>query len=508
MRDIVAVKHSPLPECYSWIEDDPNLRRWETDPACRLLRIGGDPGKGKTMLMISLVQKLEAMKEGSPTTYFFCQSTDNRLLSATSVLQGLIWYLVTSNPELGDEFDNTFRTRGEKPFCTPNADFAELSKLLSKLLSHPQATRINVLVDALDECDVDKDKLLRFIAEDSKQVASKAKWLVSSRNHRNIEEALDSTDHNLTTLSLELNSSHVAQAVNSFIEVQTEELARKKGLTADVKERLQQELMRKADATFLWVALVTKELTNVTARKILNRARAYPSTLKAFYRRMLEHLLDQDDEEDRALCTSVMRGVVLAQRPLSLAELAVVAGLPAEEFVRDEDISDLVRSCGSFVDIRENTCYFVHQSAKDFFLDLEAGKGIFEEGLQAEHDQIFYRSLDAMNWVLTKENICALKHPGSSPLNSNEVYSTQLWTIRYACSFWMVHLELSLEDIASRSTIQPGRLGADIAGMIYNFLIEKCLRWVEALANLGQLSVAITTLGNLEQLCAVCTIPG
>lgn len=96
MRDIIDAKHSPLPQCYSWIEDDPNLKQWENDQACRLLRIGGDPGKGKTMLMISLVQKLEATKEGCPTTYFFCQSTDNRLNSATSVLQGLIWYLVTS----------------------------------------------------------------------------------------------------------------------------------------------------------------------------------------------------------------------------------------------------------------------------------------------------------------------------------------------------------------------------------------------------------------------------
>ena len=59
MKNIMAAKHSPLPECYSWIEDDPNLRRWKRDKECRLLRIGGDPGKGKTMLMISLVQKLE-----------------------------------------------------------------------------------------------------------------------------------------------------------------------------------------------------------------------------------------------------------------------------------------------------------------------------------------------------------------------------------------------------------------------------------------------------------------
>lgn len=72
---------------------------------------------------------------------------------------------------------------------------------------------------------------------------------------------------------------------------------------------------------------------------------------------MLDQLLSQDEEEeDVALCKSVIRGAVLSQRPLSLAELGVVAGLSDREFARDEHISDLVRSCGSLVDIRDNVC--------------------------------------------------------------------------------------------------------------------------------------------------------
>ena len=543
MRDIIDAKHSPLPQCYSWIEDDPNLRRWETDPACRILRIGGDPGKGKTMLMISLVQKLEAMEEGPPMTYFFCQSTDNRLHSATSVLQGLIWHLVTSHPELSDVFDNTFRTRGEKPFCSPDADFAELSKLMSKLLSHPKATRINVLVDALDECDVDKDKLLRFIAEDSKQRKSKAKWLVSSRNHPDIERKLNSRDETRRTLSLELNFAHVSQAVDAFIDMQVEELESANGsFSVEAKTELRRELKRKAEATFLWVALVFKELEKVPARKILEHIKRFPATLEALYGRMLEQIKEQGGE-DTALCRSVMRAVVLAQRPLSLAELGVVAGLPEREFSRQEHISQLVRSCGSFVDIRDDICYFVHQSVKDFFLDPRGGKGIFGEGLRAEHEHIFSRSLAAMSKVLIRDNICSLKDPGSPPPDSQMITVSPLWPIKYSCTFWMMHLEHSLKADASNRNVQAGgviayvalrcldylrtkilrlfedeqshRIGVGglstrvlplkdaTAAQIHDFLAEKYLRWVEALANLGKLDVAIATLHSLEQLCAV-----
>jgi hypothetical protein len=483
------------------------VKRWDEDATCRLLRIGGDPGKGKTMLMISLVQKLEAMEEGPPTTYFFCQSTDSRLNSATSVLQGLIWHLVTSNPEHGEEFDNSFRTRGEKPFCNANADFAELSKLLSKLLSHPKATRINVLVDALDECDVDKDKLLRFIAEDSKQGASKAKWLVSSRNHQNITGRLNPVSGNQTTLSLELNSAHVGKAVDRFIEMQIEKLAAEKGLFSEDEEKLKQELKRKADATFLWVALVLKELEEVAAWEMLEIAEAIPETLTAFYGRMLQQILTLRPRVT-ALCESVMRAAIFAQRPLSLAELGVVAGLPEREFSRQEHISQLVRSCGSFLDIRDDVCYFVHQSAKDFFPEADAGKNVFEDSLPSEHTRIVRRALDAMSRALAKDNICSLVHPGSPPPDLQTILTSPLWPIRYACTFWINHLALSLEGAVNTHNSQSGRLGSDMAARIHNFLAERFLRWVEALANLGQINVAIVTLHNLGQLCAVRDDPG
>jgi hypothetical protein len=203
-----------------------------------------------------------------------------------------------------------------------------------------------------------------------------------------------------------------------------------------------------------------------------------------------------------------MRGVVLAQRPPSLAEPGVVAGLPATEFARDEDISDLVRSCGSFVDIRDNTCYLVHQSAKDFFLDAEAGRGIFEDSLMAEHQHIVCRSFDAISSALTRDDICSLVHPGSPPPDVQTILTSPLWPIRYACTFWMAHLELSLEGVVHTHSNQNGHLGSDMAARIYNFLADKYLRWVEALANLGQLNVAIVTLHNLEQLCVVRDIPG
>jgi hypothetical protein len=47
-----------LRDCYAWILQDASFQRWRTQDASRLLWIKGDPGKGKTMMMIGLIDEL------------------------------------------------------------------------------------------------------------------------------------------------------------------------------------------------------------------------------------------------------------------------------------------------------------------------------------------------------------------------------------------------------------------------------------------------------------------
>jgi hypothetical protein len=64
------------------IPGHPDFQRWRNDDQSRLLWVEGDPGKGKTMLLIGIVDELEpqlaqlkqAEQSTSPTvlSYFFC----------------------------------------------------------------------------------------------------------------------------------------------------------------------------------------------------------------------------------------------------------------------------------------------------------------------------------------------------------------------------------------------------------------------------------------------------
>jgi hypothetical protein len=78
LRDLVATdpredkarieqdKDTLLKKCYGWILEDTSFQRWRAKGNMRLLWIKGDPGKGKTMMTIGLVDELSS-GDRSPT---------------------------------------------------------------------------------------------------------------------------------------------------------------------------------------------------------------------------------------------------------------------------------------------------------------------------------------------------------------------------------------------------------------------------------------------------------
>jgi hypothetical protein len=125
---------------------------------------------------------------------------------------------------------------------------------------------------------------------------------------------------------------------------------------------------------------------------------------------MMEQIRGLKDSDDVESCIPVLSSVTLAYRPIHLKELVAVAGLQ-EEPNDIQALNELVDLCGSFLIVREETVYFLHQSAKDYF---SSGKGsqVFPSGQAEEHCRIASRSLQVMSAIL-KRDICGLKMPGA-----------------------------------------------------------------------------------------------
>src|SRR3954452_290561 len=131
-------------------------------------------------------------------------------------------------------------------------------------------------------------------------------------------------------------------------------------------------LQDKANGTFLWVALVCQELQKVSSLRAKPVLEKFPAGLEPLYVRMLEQILSLRDAEDVEFCSSILRAVMVAVRPLNIHELVFLAELPDYMHEDPSSVYDLISQCGSFLTLREEVVSFIHQSAKDF---LSVGRG-------------------------------------------------------------------------------------------------------------------------------------
>ncbi|KAL9572119.1 hypothetical protein ACKAV7_003836 [Fusarium commune] len=117
---IQDTKGGLLADACRWIFDNEEFRQWHDGSESQLLWIKGDPGKGKTMLLCGIIDRLEKERSGS-LSYFFCQATEAQLSNATAVLRGLIFLLVIQQPSLIVHIDEKYTHAGKQLFEDINA---------------------------------------------------------------------------------------------------------------------------------------------------------------------------------------------------------------------------------------------------------------------------------------------------------------------------------------------------------------------------------------------------
>ncbi|KAK4441872.1 heterokaryon incompatibility protein-domain-containing protein, partial [Podospora aff. communis PSN243] len=155
-KRIELAKGGLLADAYRWVFDNPDFNRWRQLSESRLLWIKGDPGKGKTMLLCGIINELErpVTVNGGNLAYFFCQATDSRINNATAVLRGLIYLLVQRQPRLLSHLpENTYPSDDAMAWIV-------LSETFIEILADPNLKVTYLVIDALDECVVDQQKLL------------------------------------------------------------------------------------------------------------------------------------------------------------------------------------------------------------------------------------------------------------------------------------------------------------------------------------------------------------
>ncbi|RFU81298.1 high-affinity glucose transporter [Trichoderma arundinaceum] len=464
-----------------WIIRHSDYVAWRNESESRLLWIKGDPGKGKTMLMCGIIDELKG--QDIKPCYFFCQATDPRLNNATAVLRGLLYILLDTNRHFLAHIQEKYGHAGTGLFNDINS-WTALSKIFTKILEDPSLVGQLFMIDALDECVTDLEHLLDLIVSISNN--SQVKWIVSSRNWTEIEAKFGAVSQR-DRLSLELNEQSVSEAVLMYINHKAARLKEEKGIDDETELNVREYLTDNARGTFLWVALVCKELLRLTVRKrhVLKKMAEFPPQLGPLYERMMQQIRES---EDFGLCEKILRLAAVVYRPVSLAELASLLDISDNS---GEELEEIVTSCGSFLVVRKEVVRFVHQSAKDFLF--QDDKLVSKIGSQ--HYEIFSRSLDILSATLQCD-MYNLRHPGALvldhiPNQNQEVLKHAL----YSCAFWADHLKAAndLERERCEASLQEG-------GIVHIFLREKLLNWLEALSLIQSMPDGARAVGTLAKL--------
>ncbi|KAK4445624.1 heterokaryon incompatibility protein, partial [Podospora aff. communis PSN243] len=359
-----------------------------------------------------------------------------------------------------------------------------------EILADPNLKVTYLVIDALDECVVDQQKLLRLVVQIS-SITARVKCVVSSRNWVQIEEQLANVAQQ-SRLSLELNAESVTAAVEVFIRYKVLCLSKLKQYDSAMEHLIQEYLSSNANGTFLWVALVCQALADPKVRKrhALAKLRTFPPGLDDLYARMMEQIVSSEDAD---LCKEILALATIVRRPIGLSELTTLI-----EIGDVSDLEELIGLCGSFLTLREQIINFVHQSAKDFLqgkathrASREASEQVFPRGTEPVNRTIFSRSLNAMSIALQRD-MYSLKAPGL-PIDKVQTPALDpLAAIRYPCTFWVQHL---CDSISEKDTPQRNTLDA-----VQKFVEHKYLYWLEALSLLRAMSEGIIAIRQLDGL--------
>lgn len=301
-----------------------------------------------------------------------------------------------------------------------------------------------------------------------------------------------------TRLSLELNETSVSAAVEAFIKHKVDVLEQtKKDYTPDTRAEVEHHLTSNAHGTFLWVALVVQALSRLrSSLKVTETLKTFPPGLDALYDRMMQQISEYDE---RDICKDVLAVATMAHRPLSLQELPLLTPGSWAIGAKLQKLEVLVQLCGSFLAIRKNTVYWVHQSARDYLLKHHFSSLSLRERV---HHDIYKSSLAVMSRLLRRD-IYDMES-GSGRLASGfavDKFETlrpdpdPLAGLTYPCTHWVDHL---------RDSGRSDDLGE--GGKVKSFLGTSYVYWLEALSILRSLPEGVVSIRLLRSLLEVSTL--
>ena len=455
--------------------------------------VNGMAGVGKSTIARTVARTLAGA--GRLGASFFFSRGGGDLGNASKIFTTLAFQLSKVSSDLKRHICEAVKQHPDIAEKTPRDQLEQLIfRPVSRLKEDSFPFPIIFVLDALDECDGDKDiqQILQLFTEEWAVRPAQLRILVTSRpetpirlGFRNIPEFLhyDLVLHDIPRHVVDHDISIYFQQELKNIEVPGHDF---------------QLLIEKACGLFIWAAtacryiksgkFVTKRLHTVLKGGLSERNPE--KELDEMYTRViLASISGEDDEEYEeqlfVLFRKMVGAIVTIFDPLSTDSLAQLLDIPKSD--TKATLSDL-HSVLDVPENPENPVQLLHPSFRDFLTKQRCPEERLRVDERQMHRDLANSCLRLMSKSL-KMDISQSNLPWTpiSELSNSKVKQHISTELRYACRYWVSHVyrsEGSLHD------------GDDI----HKFLQAHFLHWLEVLSLIGNLPDSVRMVIELQSM--------
>ncbi|KAI0161115.1 hypothetical protein GGR52DRAFT_582536 [Hypoxylon sp. FL1284] len=341
-----------------WLKTEPSFMKWldSSDRTLRCMWLYGIPGSGKTFLAGNLVRRMRISEQ---RVLFVFLSHDNQPAGDTiSVFHAILFQLLEDNPKFRPILYEASHSNHRKL----KSDTSFVREVLCKILKCIGPSFI--ILDGLDELDERSWKCLLDDVFQVYKICPEMKLLISSRDERGISIFLKDK---ATLLRIDHKN---LEDISSFVQVECEDLLvemKTQGADKQTCSRIREVL----NGMFIYARLVLHMVAEKrTLPDIEAEVENLPRGLDEVYGRLLVRI------KNKPAARKILQWVACARRPLREEEMLQILAVKPEtrDFAHSgptkvrKEFRDILKECGSIIEISEDAIRFVHFSAKEYLL--------------------------------------------------------------------------------------------------------------------------------------------
>ncbi|KAF7969757.1 hypothetical protein HWV62_26048 [Athelia sp. TMB] len=450
--------------------------------SARILLVTGPAGVGKTAVAHSIAQRCRA--EGVLASSFFFSATHRD--RARALFTTMARDFASRDRELKRLIGIAIDHDASLPTAPLSRQFEDL--ILTPLCNyHPKGIFV-VVIDAFDESGDDQppepDRILDIFRDRLPLLPSNICFIVTTRVGREIDFL--SEEEHVSTQTVDINDSRNIADIEAFVRHVLKDIARRKRLGKGwPDERLVQDVTRRSEGLFLWVATIHRLLCTVadpeaTLSNILSGQKLGLSAqrkIDGMFNAVLA-TFDHDDEEFLTAYELLMGTILLALSPLTPLALKAFAST-----LSSREVSHYLHKMGPLLTATgeaDEHVHIIHLSLREFLLGSAPSPNPHREwfhiSVKVHHARMALSCLNLMNKQI-RSDISGLGYATKQVADEwsqhgvSDILESLSEEFLYSCKYWTCHI------------LQVDEPDNDLLEALENFISQHFIGWMEILCS-------------------------